>query len=534
MIGLWSPIAGKRPSERGQVLPLFALMLIALLAMAALAIDVSRKYAEQRFDRSSADAASLAGAQDLQASGSRAVTGAQQTKARDDALQTLARQLGASGTAGCLTTADVNCALPGTPYVVKIKTPAPSCTRTGTSICDPLHSVQVTVDYPVFATTFARVLGQTTWDVAATSVAGLSWSAKYAVMTLQAPAPKNNGSDANIDKDLVVDGNNTILHVLSGDIGTNTSATTTRSGLITLDDGVIDHYDDLSTAGEHWTKPDGIHPIGVKINSKIQDPNYMKASFTGAPTFPSQAAGVTPCPGPNFPADAATVARLTPSPGGSLTCYQPGIYSKQFNVSSNKDVAYLMPGAYSFLEGLNIGGTLGGGLINSVPGVVVVIPQTKLLSANNAHAFMLNSGADACSTDACRATAAVDFALAQVKTPQGLVLTIEVLDKDADCFVGTDPVDASNVPQCSVAQNNTVNIAGGGKLAVGGVLYGPSDNMAINGGSAQAGYVGQIVSWTVTYTGGSVLNQSYPGNVGNGMLRIDPACTAPSEPCVSP
>ena len=104
---------------------------------------------------------------------------------------------------------------------------------------------------PTFSTTFAQILGQSTWDVGATSVAGLTWSPKYAVITLQAPAPKNNGTDANIDKDLIVDGNGTVLHVLSGDIGTNTSARTTNQGLIVLDDGVIDHYDDLSTAGEH-------------------------------------------------------------------------------------------------------------------------------------------------------------------------------------------------------------------------------------------------------------------------------------------
>ena len=174
-------------------------------------------------------------------------------------------------------------------------------------------------------------------------------------------------------------------------------------------------------------------------------------------------------------------------------------------------------------------GTLAGGLINSQPGVVIVIPETQTLDANNATHFMLNSGADSWSTDACRASAAVDFAGAQVKTPQGLVLTIEVLDRDSDCFVGTDPVDISNVAACNVNQNRTLGIAGGGKLAIAGVLYGPSDNMAINGGSNQTGYVGQIVSWTVTYTGHATLNQSYPGPIGNGILRIDPACSAPGE-----
>ena len=100
-------------SERGQVIPLFALMLVVLLGMAALAIDVGRKYADVRFDRSSADAASLAGAQDLQSVGSKSVTSGQQTAARADTLKTLIRQLGATGPGSCVTGADiVNCALP--------------------------------------------------------------------------------------------------------------------------------------------------------------------------------------------------------------------------------------------------------------------------------------------------------------------------------------------------------------------------------------------------------------------------------------
>jgi len=47
-----------------------------------------------------------------------------------DALESLVNRLGGSGGA-CDPTADiVNCALAGSPYVVSIKTPSPSCTRT--------------------------------------------------------------------------------------------------------------------------------------------------------------------------------------------------------------------------------------------------------------------------------------------------------------------------------------------------------------------------------------------------------------------
>jgi hypothetical protein len=63
-------------------------------------------------------------------------------------------------------------------------------------------------------------------------------------------------------------------------------------------------------------------------------------------------------------------------------------------------------------------------------------------------------------------------------------------------------------------------------------VYAPSDNVAIHGdNTSQAGRAGQLVAWTVTYTGGAKLNQDYPGLEEVGTLRLDAACTAPTEPC---
>jgi hypothetical protein len=497
-------------------------MMVVLLGFAALAVDVSRKYSDVRYQRSAADAASLAGAQDLQST-TRAITSAQQTAARGHALDSLRLQLGGTGNGTCAPSANIsNCALPGTRYLISIKTPALACGHQGTSRCDPFHSVQVTVRDPAFSTTFARVMGQSTWDVGVTSVAGLSFPAKYAVVTLQAPDPRNNGTDSNLNKDMIVNGNNTVLNVLTGDIGTNTSATTTNAGRINLADGYyIDHYDDLSIVGLTWSTVNGL-PLGQQIPTKIQDPAYMFPSFAGAPTFATPAAGCTPCTGASFP----TYGSLT----NTAVCYQPGIYTDNqgFRLLANTDVAYLMPGAYSFPNGMVIRGSLLGGLIDNQSGVVIQVPQTKSLDANNAVNFLLNAGGISCNSDSCRATAAIDFSGQQVKTTEGLALTIEV-PRDNACFNGTDPYDDAASFGCSINTNTTVGLAGSGRIAVGGVIYGPSDNMRINGNSSQTGFVGQIISWSVTYTGGSTLNQAYPGPQGTGILRIDPACSAPGE-----
>ena len=51
--------------ERGQVLPVVALALVALLGISAFAIDVGFAYYAKRQLQSATDAAALAGAQDL-------------------------------------------------------------------------------------------------------------------------------------------------------------------------------------------------------------------------------------------------------------------------------------------------------------------------------------------------------------------------------------------------------------------------------------------------------------------------------------
>jgi hypothetical protein len=523
-----------RRSE-GQVLPLVALMLVVLFGVAALAIDVSGAYAARRSYREAADASSLAGAQDLQTT-TRAITSANRRDARAHAYRILEDRLGAgapTADATCIgNTAQSfdfdfpDCALSGTQFRFSILTPSHNCVS-----CDRTHSVQVTLRNPKFELSFSHVFGMNAWNVGSTSVAGLTFSSAYALITLQPPSPRNNGTDANLLKDLIVKGNNTVLNVLEGDVGSNTSAATTLAGLIVLADGYfVDHYDDLSLIGDTWTKPDGVHPEGRPIATLIPDPDHPYASFANAPAaYTTQAAGETPCTGPDYPTDYTTV--LT----GVVKCYLPGIYSDSqgFRVRSgvgSPDSAYLMPGSYYFTTGMTVRGTLAGGLVTGSRGVDLVFPQTVALDANNAVYFLLNvgSGPTLC-TLSCTALPALDFGSPpqEMKTAEGLILSIEV-ERDAGCYSGTTPIDSVG---CNVNGNTTVGLAGSGQLSIAGVIYGPSDNMSINGGSAQQSTVGQIVSWSVTYTGGSTLNQVYPGLNEVGILRLDAACTVPATPC---
>jgi Flp pilus assembly protein TadG len=519
-------------SEAGQVLPLTAIFMAALLLFAALAIDVTSVLSSERFYTTTAEASALAGAQDLQTGKTRQVNASDRIAARANAMAVLVNRLGASSTptaGNCSTSSDImGCALPGTDYLVSIQTPSPSC-----AMCDSERAVQVSVRNPSYPLTFAALAGQSSWDVGATAVAGLVFSGKYAIQTLRPPDPLPNGLDQN-RQNISLDGTNTDITVIRGDIGTNTSAFTNADNYIDLGSGYrIDHIDDIDP--DPWNKLNGL-PEGRLITNLIPDPAYARASFDGAPTFADQESGEVVCPTPStssdptdFPPDYLTILQ---NAAYDVTCYQPGVYADKqgFNVSRNTDVAYLLPGAYRFEgKGLDVGGTLMGGLIGGQPGVHLEIPQSAEFAGNNAVAIILNAGDQTCQADSCRALPALDHSDVPVETPEGLIVTITV-PRDEQCFNGTTPL---NVKACTTS-NSTISLPGNGQLDLSGVIYAPSDNIQVNGdGTSQTGRVGQLIAWTIKYGGGAQLVQDYPQLEEIGILRLDPACTAPSEPCNS-
>lgn len=529
-------------SDAGQVLPIVALFMIVLFGMAALAIDVSRAYADLRFYRATADAASLAGAQDLQVVNSRNVTSAEQDRARTNALESLEGALDNGEPSGCgPTSADIiGCSLPGTPYEISIQTPSPSC-----STCDPERSVQVTVRQPNYGLTFARVLGSDEWDVGTTSVSGLVYGAQYAVITLR--PPKKLGATFDV-KDIVLNGTGTTLTVRNGDIGTNANMELNGLGAdVNLDSGFkVFHFDSPAA----WCCPGNYDPDEKKINQLIKDPNYAYPSFAGADAF-TDARSASARSDATDPACAAEVAKVDPAtypfitttPLDKIFCYNPGIYDSSGGPNParlrvlNDEVALLRPGAFWLRRGVDIRnpGRLIGGYEAGRPGVALVFDECANTQCNfdgtAAALISLNRG----TVSGGNATAAIDWAGNPVVTsgPSSptppLIMTVLVL-KDPLCYVPTS-APWQEPSSCNASVNQTINMAGGGSLFLIGVQYAPTDNLVISGGSSGTGEVGQIISWTLTYAGGTRINQQYPGGTGNGVLRIDAACSGPNEPC---
>lgn len=497
-----------RLSERGQVIPLTAAMMIVLLGMSALAIDVGRKYSDERFLRSAVDAASLAGAQDLQVGGRNAVpTAANYQTARTRARDLLVRQVRGTGTgtgSGCDTSANMeNCPITGTPYRFSITTPYNGCVS-----CKAAQAVKVTLTNPTFDTTFARVMGQTTWTTSQTSVAGSVFGSSYAVVMLRPPDIQSNGNDKN-KADFEINGG-AQLEVTGGDIGSNTSVVAPSNSKVDVELGYYVYHRDVG-GEQDFNSAAGNHPPKLMRAPYVVDPQYpVPADPT--PTFRKQSEGrLIACTG------------LTPpAPSDATACYQPGTYSqtgdsnRPFDIKS-AEVVYLTPGIYSFPTGININGTVKGGVTAGAGAVTIVLPccGNNNFAGASAEGIFLNTGAVLPTRDQNNVA---------IATPGGTPLTLIVRRNDS-CFSGVTP------KLCSGNQNNQVlQLSGGGKMFIGGVQYAPSDNIQIGGtNSVGTGTIGHIVSWTLKVNNG-VVRQEGRGDDGPGILRLDEACS-PTNAC---
>lgn len=574
----------KRRSQRGQVLPIFALFLIVLLGFAALAIDVSGALAARRFYRSAADAASLAGAQDLQVPGSRTVTAAERTEARKHAMGSLLTELGISGGLGGLPAECKNfavditdtCILTGSNYHASIKAgTATGPTAIACQTCDPARSVQVGLRNAKYELSFAHIFGQSSWSVGITSVAGLAFARSYAVVTLRPPKKSGNTFLVN---DIVLNSNNTVVNVRNGDVGSNANMTYSGTGTVmNIDPGYGMYYFDPIFAPKWYTNPP--YPpaqIVEQIPTLIADPNYRFPAMTGARTAPvyddartSEYATLpaveradvvgSECEAELAKVDPSRYTFITSYTRDKIFCFNPGVYMSGTGVKDAKivigtgQVGLLKPGAYYLRSGLDVGGLgsrLIGGYWGGQPGVALMFDEAGsgncpscIFKGNVADTLALNAGTKfPRGTSGIGAKAAIDWDNKPVETsgagsPTPAILMSILVRRDTD---GTGGISACIVPTsgllvepsgCNDNRNQTINIAGGGQLDIEGVQYMPTDNVAIAGSSDANGTIGQIIAWTLSYSGSTVLNQEGAGSQGPGTLRLDGACTAPGTPC---
>lgn len=523
--------------------------MILLIALAGLAIDVSAAFLTERWERSIADASSLAGAQSLQKPGTRLLPGgAEQGAARVAAMHVLTSQLRATGTptaAACFSSA--GCAMPGTEYWVSVQTPSPSCID-----CQPVRSMQVSIWRPDFGVAFARVVAPIDWTVRSTSVAGMVIAPQYGIVTLRPSAYRPNESDANFD-DLVVTGGSKVI-VGNADIATNSNAACSGAAsgseiALNLGEGFDLHH---FGAGAYWLAPPGDclnPPPGFQLTSLVEDPGYaIPARGTGTPRYTAtdlsdakadaSTCAVEQAKIPATYRELKTGLQVNQSSAVDAVCYKPGIYTRKLTISDpasgRPKAAILLPGVYFFDAGVEVTSTLIGGYEPNQPGVAAVFLEAKnssgipgqFVTKTSKSLIALNFGSAYCPAGGCTggawAAAAQDPVSAttvQTPSPNPTLLTLMVVPDPTCDVVSPPPTD------CRANNNQTLKLTGGGNIYLAGVQYAPSDNAVLTGSSGQQSDVGAFWAWTLQFNGGTQFNLSSNKPQSAGVLRLDPACS---------
>ena len=213
--------------------------------------------------------------------------------------------------------------------------------------------------------------------------------------------------------------------------------------------------------------------------------------------------------------------------GATVNCYLPGTYNVKLT-DGNNDLTILEPGLYYFNQGADIQSSLIGGFDPTVGGVTVWFPRDKQFKQRNG-AVVLNAGSKFKNASGVEPSTVPP---AMTGGTPNLKITV-IVQPDPACPVQLPyPVGCHDPGSGGGSSTNAaIDLAGGGGIYLGGVQYGPSDNMTFTGNGSVDGYVGQVWGWTIYYKGNNtVINQEGSATDGPGNIRIDTACS-PGQVC---
>jgi hypothetical protein len=155
---------------------------------------------------------------------------------------------------------------------------------------------------------------------------------------------------------------------------------------------------------------------------------------------------------------------------------------------------------------------------------------------NNSLLIALNYGSAYQNALGAFALAAKDFLGNNIETPTSphqLMSLLVARDSSGNCYVQDPEPALCASSEGGGAYDQTVKLPGGSSLFMAGVQYAPNDNITVSGGTANAGDIGELISWTITYTGNATLNFHAALAERSGVLRLDRACS-PGESICNP
>ncbi len=516
---------------RGQVLAITAVFFAVLIGFAALAIDYGTYLLARRHYQNIADRGAIAGAFYMQ----RPLDNAKQSSARTAAWESVKAALGISDSMPNVPALNGGAGVSGG-WTVWISTPATDAGSNypGDAQLSGGTSVFVRVDRqnPSFLSQFFGITGRTIRGWATATAQDARW-AVLGLCTSAGPCPANVES-------IVLAGTNTTLRVIDGDMGSNWGFRINSNAADRLQlpgdarayiAEIVPTYCGASTFlcypdpnvsdGSGTSKPVGTLPA-IILDPGYPVPSWIDDSVTSVPwrgdlnndaTIPNGSGTIQNASGTNVGCSPAS-PRIGPGryrdidvranscvildPTLGLTPGQrPGIFviTRNFNIGN---------GSFVIGDGVTIFWTSNANLFNPSGGIVI--------NNGNADIAAIPSGEDKYGA----------------WTTKGVTTWTAADSLGATSWV-TPPTNHPGLAfyvRTGAGISTIFNMSGTTPLIFQGVLYGPRDNIAVAGSGSQAA-VGQIVGWTVTYNGNTVITQTFDGPTEGQPLLIGPRTGQP-------
>lgn len=548
------PLRTARP--KGQMLVIFALfMSLVFIGVAALAIDFGTWLLTQRTLQNAADGAALAGAAEyapgvgLNASQTRAAIAAvDYVDANLNLGMSASDKTIAAGTANSVNGyCYPNNACATAAYQFWVYTPTPSTSASATTglpggprtiylspqkYASRSKLVFVRVDR-ARSSFFAQYLGNGGPVIATQAVAGPRRN-QYAVEALK---PQFSNSDNRIGVTL----NGASVTIPRGDVGSNYSIDWASNNSCVYFTGGGEQEIDLMNVGAQQGVNNQCFTGGTlqPLDDLIQDPRYT-FPLPGSPAMHAPPAGA-------YPACALTSG--VPTRVGVIDCgnslptgtvIYPGIY-QYVNIPPGVNVTLSRAcysgegcqlGTFWFKDtgvnsqnkyGLSVGGNSGNPSTLAGQGVLLIFdpnehdPITFTVGGPGSNLKLNDSPCmitEASLPDACVSGIPYVWYNPDDNDPDPHANPVSVWVRPNYVTVGS----GSAVSYYGIASSdyphdgsNVIKLQAGSAVSEYGMIYGPEDNVIVAGGPAGTG-VGQVIAWTITYSGSnSSLTETYPG-----------------------
>lgn len=460
-----------RDRSRGQILPLFAFAMVVILALGALLVDGASALVTRRRLQNVGDAASLAGANVLQASGTIHLCSTVSTEPpgapRQDIIDAVMASLATNWPAITASQVTITCAAGWENQAVQVDLRLNSAT---------FLSGAIGMSAPSVGTTSTAVNGQLTGST-------------YSVVLLD---PGNAGwpNGRRGCPAFLISGGPTIQ--FDGSVYVNSACTAAGGGAMATNGNsatvTIESGRSIKLVGGYDPGPLSITP----------------APTTGATTLEDPLAGLEPLTTAGM--TVRSTARLVLN--NETQVLLPGVYIGGIQLR-NSSVALLRPGIYVFD---------GGGLDIGAQASFCSISATS--SATTCANFATDCPDTACGVLLYnKGTANGSGAMGQVTVGAGATLKLRAYDDRANANRSFEYrnlliwQDASPVVSSSFAQP-IIQLSGGGNVDISGTLYAPSAKVLMGGNSGGSGggsvdLLLQFISWDLEMSGNSAFHYFY-------------------------